>query len=192
VKKVLADSTCGSLNKVLQPRDFIIAHDVIDLSQTQFSGLAGRMNHLCLAKQLFCPALVSTTAGVAREIWPRSSRVYGHASEIVIAHNWGPRFTSAAEARAYRLLGADAVNQSIAPEASAIREIGACFVSASYVVSYEVGVISETWKDLDSIHEDLAVSAGSISLLSIARAELTDECGCAALRVERSANYRGT
>ena len=60
VRKVLADSTCGSLNKTLQPRDFVIARDVIDFSQTQHSVMAGRLRHQALATQLFCPSMAQT------------------------------------------------------------------------------------------------------------------------------------
>jgi 5'-methylthioadenosine phosphorylase len=188
-KKVLADSTCGSLNKALQPRDLLVASDVIDLSQTQFSLLGGRFQHLCVGAQLFCPALGKTLEATARELWPQPGRVYGLANRLVVVHNWGPRFTSAAEARAYQLFGADAVNQSIGPEASAMREIGACFISASYIVCYEESIVTSSWSGLDTIHADLAAVASRTSLLTIARAELSEACGCAALRTARPVDY---
>ena len=188
VRKVLADSTCGSLNKVLQPRDFIIPFDLIDFSQTEHSVLAGRFRHLCYAAQMFCPGLAQTVERVARELWPAPGRVLGHRKQIVVAHDWGPRFTSRAEARAFQLLGADAINQSICPEANAAREIGACFASASYVVCYEPGIAAPD-DDLDAIHGDLASVASRISLQTMAGALLTEDCGCAALRVERPRDY---
>lgn len=189
VRKVLADSTCGSLNRALEPRDFVIPADVIDLTQTQFSGLGGRFRNLCLGAQLFCPALGATLEDTARRLWPTPGRVYGPATGLVIAHNWGPRFTSRAEAGAYRLLGGDAINQSIAPEATAMREIGVCFASASYVVCYEEGVGATADADLDSIHAELAALSTRISLLAIARAGISDDCGCAAHRIERPETY---
>jgi 5'-methylthioadenosine phosphorylase len=188
VRKILADSTCGSLNKALQPRDFIIPADLIDFSQTEHSLLAGRFRHVCLAEQMFCPALAATLEAAARCRWPAPGRVLGHGKQIVVAHDWGPRFTSRAEARAFQLLGADAINQSICPEANAAREIGACFASASYVVCYEPGVAAAD-DDLDAIHGDLALAASRISLETMARATLSDECGCARLRVARPPGY---
>lgn len=188
VRKILADSTCGSLNKALQPRDLIIPADLIDFSQTEHSLLAGRFRHVCLADQMFCPALAATAEAAARRRWPAPGRVLGHAKQIVVAHDWGPRFTSRAEARAFQLLGADAINQSICPEASAAREIGACFASASYVVCYEPGV-AEADDDIDEVHGALALAASRISLETMARAELSDGCGCARLRVARPPGY---
>ena len=142
VRKILADSTVGSLNKYLQPRDFVIARDVLDLSQTQFSLLDGRLRHLCSSVQLFCPSMADTLEATATALWPAPGRVLGHRHNVIATHNWGPRFSSRAEAGAYRILGGDAINQSIGPEASAAREIGACFVSAAFVVRYQDGASS--------------------------------------------------
>jgi 5'-methylthioadenosine phosphorylase len=189
-RKVLSDSTCGSLNKFLQPRDFIIPADVIDLSQTTYPLSEGRFKHLVLSSQLFCPHLAATLERTARELWLAPGRVLGHAFEIVAAHNWGPRFSSAAEARAYQRLGADAINQSIGAEATVMREIGACFVSASYIVRHQDAIAPKFAGDpIDEIHHDLAEISVRISLLAIARAELSNDCGCSALRVERPDDY---
>jgi 5'-methylthioadenosine phosphorylase len=189
VRKVLADSTCGSLNKALQPRDFVIARDVIDFSQTQYSVMAGRLRHQALATQLFCPDMAKVLEQTARGLWPAPGRVFGHGHQLVVAHNWGPRFTSRAEARAFQTLGADAVNQSIGPEASAAREIGACFSSASYVVCWEDGIVADLRFDIDPIHSDLAAAACRISLRALARTDLAAACGCATLRIERARSY---
>jgi 5'-methylthioadenosine phosphorylase len=190
VKKVLADSTCGSLNKFLAPRDFIIPADVLDFSQTAYSLANGRFRHVMIGRQLFCPELAKTVETTARELWPAPGRVLGHSHDIVTAHNWGPRYSSAAEARAYKQLGADAINQSIGAEASVVREIGACFVSAAYIVRHQDSIAPNyPPDDLDQIHHDLAEVSSRISLLSIARAGLTDKCGCAGLRIERPEEY---
>ena len=93
-----------------------------------------------------------------------------------------------AEARAFQLLGADALNQSICPEANAAREIGACFAAASYVVCYEPGVATAD-DDIDAIHGDLALAASRISLETMGRIGLGEGCGCAALRKSRPPGY---
>jgi 5'-methylthioadenosine phosphorylase len=189
VRKVLADSTCGSLNKGLRPRDFVIPADVLDFTQTQHSTLPGRMRHICLASQLFCPAMGRTLEETAVDLWPSPGRVYGMVHQVIATHNWGPRFTSRAEARAYQMLGGDVINQSIGPEASAVREIGACFVSASYIVCYEDGIVGGSWEPVDAIHADLNVVAPRISLRAMARLSLDAPCGCAARRIDRPADY---
>jgi 5'-methylthioadenosine phosphorylase len=190
VRKVLADSTCGSLNRALQPRDFVVTSDVLDLGQTAYSTLPGRFAYACRGSQLICPSLGRALERTARGLWPAPDRVYGMANRLVMAHTWGPRFETPAEAHALQSLGADAVNQSIAPEAANAREIGACFISASYVTNYVDGIVPEQWGALDTIHEELGAIAARISLRTIARAELTDDCGCGAFRKARPAAYR--
>lgn len=189
VRKILADSTCGSLNRALQPRDFVIASDILDLGQTPYSTLPGRFTYLCRGAQMLCPSLVLTLESTARALWPGTARVYGCSNRLVMAYTWGPRFETPAEARALQLLGADAVSQSVAPEATNAREIGACFASASYVTDYVDGVIPGEWADLDAIHDELGAVSVRISLRTIARAELTDECGCRAYRMRRPGKY---
>jgi 5'-methylthioadenosine phosphorylase len=189
VRKILSDSTCGSLNKFLKPKDFIIPFDVLDFSQTHYSMLPGRLTDLCLSRQLFCPHLGGLLQRVAQQLWPLPGRVVGQDQQLVAAHNWGPRFSSPAEANAYQVLGADAINQSIGPEASVAREIGACFVSASFIVRFQDGILDRQVEEVDKIHKDLADVASRISLRTMMQADLTDECGCRALHVSRPADY---
>jgi 5'-methylthioadenosine phosphorylase len=189
VKKVLSDSTCGSLNRALQPRDFVIASDMLDLGQTPYSTLPGRFKYLCRGTQMFCPSLARTLERTAREVWPSSGRVYGWANRLVVAHTWGPRFETPTEARALQLLGADFVSQSMSPEATNAREIGACFISASYVVNYVDGIIPDEWGELDKIHEELDDVAPRVSLRAIGRVEVSQACGCSSFRMERPSRY---
>jgi 5'-methylthioadenosine phosphorylase len=188
-RKVLADSTCGSLNRAIQPRDFIIAADMLDLTQTQYSVLPGRFRYLARGAQIVCPHMARTLDRTARELWPRDARVYGPMNQLVMAYTFGPRFETPAEARALQLLGADIVGQSAAPEATAAREIGACYASASYVVDFVDGVVAGEWGDLDGIHTEVGALAVRISLRAMARFELTDECGCHTYRTERPKKY---
>ncbi len=189
VEKVLSDSTCGSLNRALPPRDFVISADILDMSQTLYSTLPGRFRYLCRGAQMLCPNMGDTLERVARELWPLPGRVHGLRQRLVMAHTWGPRFESPAEARALQMLGADAVSQSIAPEATNAREIGACFISASYVTDYVDGIIQEEWGDLDAIHEELGSLAARISTRAVAGVPLTRECGCQTYRMARPGKY---
>lgn len=191
-QKVLADSTCGSLNRALLPGDFIVPHDVLDLGQTQFSTLPGRFRYLCRGAQMICPELARVVEETAREEWPAPGRVYGYGRQLVAGHTWGPRLETPAEARALTLLGADVANQSIAADATAAREIGACFVSGTYSVNYVDGVISGEWGEMDRLHTELGRAAVTISLRALARAPLGTACGCASYRRERPASFTRT
>jgi 5'-methylthioadenosine phosphorylase len=192
VRKVLADSTCGSLNRALLPGDFLVPHDVLDLGQTAFSTLPGRFRFLCRGMQLICPAMAGVLERVAVENWPPPGRVYGYGRRLVVGHTWGPRLETPAEARALALLGADVANQSIAADATLAREIGACFVSATYSVNYVDGVIPGEWGEMDRLHEQCGPAAVAISLRTLARISLDDSCGCRAFRRERPHEFART
>ena len=190
VTKILSDSTCGSLNRAVQPRDYLIASDCIYLGQTEYSVLPGRFETINRGKQLFCPDMGKTLEGVARELWPSQARVYGQAADMTIGFMWGPRWDTDGEAHCERLMGCDFVNASTAPEATNAREIGACFISGTYAVNYCDGIIPGVWGEMDGIHTDLGLIAGRISLRTVGKVELSDECGCQQYHIARPAKYR--
>jgi 5'-methylthioadenosine phosphorylase len=131
---------------------------------------------------MICPALAEVVEQTAREVWPRPGRVYGYRSQLVAGHTWGPRLETPAEARALTLLGADVANQSIAADATVAREIGACFVSATYSVNYVDGVIPGEWGEMDRLHHDCGRAAVTVSLRTLARLPLDSSCGRAGRR----------
>jgi 5'-methylthioadenosine phosphorylase len=184
VGKIIASSTAGSLNRAILAGDFVIASDILELHQTQHSVLPGRLSFECGARQMLCPQLAAVLQRTAGELWPPRARVYGQSSGLVAGHSWGPRYQTAAEARAYQSLGADFINHSIAPEATAAREIGACFVNSTHIVAAfsDYFVPPDESFRLDDVHGDLVRIASRISLLAIARASAADECGCRRLR----------
>ena len=189
-RKVLADSTSGSTSRFLVEGDFIVPADVIDLTQTAYSLAPGRFQYSYSGAQLFCPCMCKVVERTARAAWPAPGRVYGHDFQVVVGHSWGPRFKSPAEGRAFEVLGAHAKNQSIGPEATAMREIGACYASAGYIVRNHIDVRgTRSDANLDRLHRELALAASRISLRTMAGVPLSDECGCAALRTPRPADY---
>ncbi|CUX70462.1 MULTISPECIES: 5'-methylthioadenosine phosphorylase [Agrobacterium] len=135
VKRVLACSTIGAVNKAIQPGDMVINADIIELTQTPYSLLPGRQRFDCSGKRIVCPHCAETLASTARRQWPSSCRVHGIEQGLVAGHVYGPRLTSPAEAMAFHFLGADVINHSIAPEATLSREIGACFVPCAFVTA---------------------------------------------------------
>ena len=184
VRRVLASSTIGALNRAIRVGDFVINADVVELTQTPYSLLPGRQHFDCSGKQIVCPACAEILAETARRHWPATARVYGVESGLVAAHAYGPRLTTPAEAIAYRTLGADIINHSIAPEATLAREIGACFVPCAFVTAgfsdyfrpAGVSVLQE------GVLEKLGPLASRVALEAAARLPLGVECLCRSLK----------
>ncbi|WP_412517418.1 hypothetical protein K8Z49_01275 [Actinomadura madurae] len=189
VTVVVAESTCGSLNRAVLPGDFVIPRDVIDLTQTPFSVLPGRIPVQCRGAQLVCPALAGSVADAAEREWPAPGRVLRREAGLVVAHTWGPRLETPAEANALRLLGADLANQSIAVDATLAREIGACFAPSSYIVNFVDGVNPEEWGDYHGIHDRSALPAMRIGLTAIAAVPAERSCRCDQYRRTRPERY---
>jgi len=184
VRKVIACSTVGSLNRAILGRDFVVASDVLELTQTQYSLLPNRYRYDCSGKQLICPHCAEVMERSARELWPTDARVYGLKDGLVAAHARGPRLTSPAEVTAYRTLGADFINHSLAPEATLAREIGACFVDCAFVTApfqnyfapADVAVLGE------GILSTMKLLASRVALRAVAAFERDSNCLCSGLR----------
>jgi 5'-methylthioadenosine phosphorylase len=189
-RKVMADNTTGSLNRAIQPRDYVIVNDCLYLSQTEYSVSPGRFKYANRGMQMFCPSMGKTLKAQADELWPDDARVYGQENNLVLAHTWGPRFETPAETRALQLLGGDVCGQSASPEATNAREIGACYIAGSYIVNYVDGVLPHEWGELDKIHTEMKMISGKISLRTMAKIELTDECGCHEYHKSRPSKYK--
>jgi 5'-methylthioadenosine phosphorylase len=187
VKRVLASSTLGSLNKAILEGDFVVASDIIELTQTRFSLLPGHFRHDCSGKQLFCPVCSAEVERAAKDLWPAELRVYGGSAGLAAAHAWGPRLQSPAEVNAYRSLGGDVINHSLAPEATLAREIGACFVSCAFVTAAYRNYFAPPQKSVlgEGVQKRLAPIASQVALRAVARLPAITGCQCASLRSDQ-------
>jgi 5'-methylthioadenosine phosphorylase len=187
VRRILASSTIGSLNRAIRAGDYVINADIIELTQTPYSLLPGRQRFDCSGKQIVCHACAEIVAETARRHWPAGARVYGTEAGLVAAHAYGPRLTTPAEVIAYRSLGADIINHSIAPEATLAREIGACFVPCAFVTAgfndyfrpAGVSVLQE------GVLEELSPIASHVMLQAAAKLPVATECLCHSLKSEQ-------
>ena len=184
VRTVLACSTIGAVNKAIQPGDLVINADIIELTQTPYSLLPGRQRFDCSGKQIVCPHCAKILADTAREIWPSSCRIHGIEQGLVAAHAYGPRLTSPAEAIAFRSMGADVINHSIAPEATLSREIGACFVPCAFVTAGFNDYMDRSRGNLlqEGVLPSLSMVASRLALQTAARLPIGDECVCHSLK----------
>jgi 5'-methylthioadenosine phosphorylase len=195
VRKVIACSTAGSLNRAVFAGDFVIASDMLELTQTQHSLLPSRYHYNCSGKQLVCPACASIMEATAKSLWSADARVFGPRSRMVAAHAWGPRLTSPAEVTAYRSLGADFINHSLAPEATLAREIGACFVNCAFITAAFENYFSPPEEKLLGVEEgalrNMKLAASRIALRAIVAFDAEGGCACSSLRSPMPEDYAG-
>ena len=181
VKRILAEGGVGTVNPLLDPRDFLVPDDYIDQTCRKDVMLDGR--YLLVMRDPLCPemrrALLENVRKHTRDAF--DGRVFDRGTYAVTD---GRHFESPAEIR--MLQGhADIVGQSLVPEVYLAREIGACYAMLNYVVNYGEGIRPWSHETLSDIFYNDADRIGRILLDTIrALADHDKHCECASLRKE--------
>ncbi|SHI56119.1 MTAP family purine nucleoside phosphorylase [Propionispora hippei] len=177
VKRIISEGGVGSVNHLLDPRDFVIPHDYIDMSLRKDVGLEGR--YLLIMRDSLCPEIRSQLLEHTRQHY--EGRIFQRG---VYAVTDGRHFESPAEIA--MLQGhADIVGQSLCPEVYLAREIGACYAGLYFVVNYGEGVVKDwSHQQLSDIFYDDAPLIGRILIDTIRQMPVEGTCGCSELRKE--------
>ncbi|MZH03024.1 MAG: MTAP family purine nucleoside phosphorylase [Nitrospinae bacterium] len=141
VERVISWSGPGIINTTFRPGDFVVPHDIIDETknrETTFFKDKGigfiRMN------EPFCPQIATALHDILH------SSGLPHHEQAVYACTEGPRLETPAEIRKLRLLGADLVGMTLAPEAFLAREMEICYTPFCYLTNYAEGVKPREFK----------------------------------------------
>ena len=141
VQRIIAWSGPGIINTAFEPGDFVVPHDIIDETKnrpTTFFDNTGigfiRQN------QPFCPQISNALHNVLHETDLQ------HHNQAVYACTEGPRLETPAEIRKLRILGADLVGMTLAPEAFLAREKEICYTPFCYLTNYAEGVKPRKFK----------------------------------------------
>ncbi len=124
VHDVLAISSVGSLRKDLTPGSLLLPTDLLDLTPQVWTYHNEAPVHVNLYEP-FCPRL--------------RARIENF-EDVEIGGTYatmkGPQFETRAEERMLKILGADVVGMTVAPEAKLARELGLCYQPLCIVVNY--------------------------------------------------------
>lgn len=137
VRRILATSACGGINRKLRPGDFVLVTQFLDFtksrSSTFFEGGKSGVAHVDVSEP-FCPQLRWVVKSAARDLGfeIREGGVY--------ACMEGPRFETPAEIKALEKLGADMVGMTLVPECVLARELGICYSSVAIITNYAAGI----------------------------------------------------
>ena len=178
VRRVLSDAGVGSLNRLLDPGDFVIADDFVDHTTDRDHGGAVCGDHLLIMREPVCPACREALRLAAQRLAP-DRRLFTRGIYVVTE---GPRFESLAEVDQLRHLG-DIIGQSFVPEVWLARDIGACYGGIYVVVNYGEGII-KPWEhqELERIFHEDAQLVGRILLEALVLMAPDGGCQCRDLR----------
>lgn len=179
VTEVLATQAVGSINPHMAPGHFALLAQFLDFTKcrpsTFFDGADARVVHVDMTHP-YCHRLNGHVlrAGAFLDDQLHSDAVY--------ACTEGPRFETAAEIKAFRLLGADVVGMTNVPEVVLAREAGLCYTSICIVCNWGAGM-----SDVPLTHEEVLAMMSERTpalrelLLRVTQCMEVAECDCPAL-----------
>jgi|BEDMetMinimDraft_2_1075160.scaffolds.fasta_scaffold13737_1 5'-methylthioadenosine phosphorylase len=137
VRRVVATAAVGSVNQAFEPGHMVLADQFLDFTKSRvatfFEGGAGGVVHTDVSDP-YCKGIRRTIRAEAETLGVRLTD-----GGTYVATE-GPRFESAAEIRAFRLLGGDVVGMTGVPEVVLARELGLCYATLALVTNYAAGL----------------------------------------------------
>lgn len=133
VERIIASSAVGSLRDDYAPGDFVIPDQFIDRTRKRFDTFyeGGQICHISSADP-FCPQLRMFFVDFARGLGLNAKK----SGTYVCVE--GPRFSTRAESKLFRMWNADIIGMTLYPECVLAREAELCYVSVAMVTDYDV------------------------------------------------------
>ena len=167
VTHILATTACGSLREKIGRGDFVILDQFIDLTRnrksTFYESFEEGAKHTSMAEP-FHAGLRQALFDTATEL---NLSVHKQGTVVTIE---GPRFSSKAESRMFRIWGADVINMSIAPEAILANEIELPYAAVAMSTDYDCWKEDEapvTWEEIIEVFKKNASNVERLLLNTI-------------------------
>jgi len=137
VQRIFATVAAGGINKDYQVGDLILLDQFISFHTRKFTYGKYSVD----MTEPYCPQLRNLIRQVAEDLdYPL------HETGNYLSFD-GPRYETAAEIRAFGILGADMVGMTNAPEAALSRELGICYCTVAVITNRAAG-LSQQGPDL--------------------------------------------
>src|SRR3989338_5804002 len=128
---IIVTTACGSLQEKIKPRDLIFLDQFIDFTKHRnLTFFEDKVVHTAMADP-FCPDLREILINTAEEM-----KLPYHKQGTIVTIE-GPRFSTRAESRFFKQIGADVINMSTLPEVILARELGICYASVAMATDYD-------------------------------------------------------
>jgi 5'-methylthioadenosine phosphorylase len=134
---ILATAACGSLREEIRRGDLVILDQFIDFTRFRkitfydaFAPGAENAKHTAMADPFSAPLRAKLIEAAGRVGLP----IHEKGTVVTIE---GPRFSTRAESNMFRILGADVINMTVAPEAALANEAGIPYAVAAMSTDYD-------------------------------------------------------
>ena len=166
---IISTSVCGSLHNGVNRGDIVIPDQFIDFTRfrditfyDEFTG--GEVKHTAMAD----PFDEKTRNILINALTKMKIRHLKRGTMVTIE---GPRFSTQAESKMFRILGGDVVNFTITPEAILANEIGIPYVTISVCTDYDCWKVDENAVSWDSLMDVFKQYSETVEQLLLAAIE---------------------
>jgi 5'-methylthioadenosine phosphorylase len=156
VSHIIATTACGSLRTEIDRGHLIILDQFIDFTRfrknTFFDSFDSGIHHTAMA-QPFDEVLRRLLFETGQEL---GLTMHPHGCVVTIE---GPRFSTVAESKMFRLWGADVINMSTAPEAMLAGEVALSYAAVAMSTDYDCWKVDEapvTWSEILAVFQQNA------------------------------------
>lgn len=175
VTSIVATTACGSLREEIEPGHIVFPDQFIDWTR-------GRKSSFFEGDQVAHISMADPFCGKLRSVLVESACRLGitHHDRATVITIEGPRFSTRAESRMFRGLGADVVNMSTVPEAVLAREAGMCYASIAMSTDFDSWHVSEAPVTWDMIVQTMKTNVESVKRIffdALGRIDF-DNCEC--------------
>jgi 5'-methylthioadenosine phosphorylase len=186
VKAIFASNASGSLQERYKPGELVLVDQFIDRTKSRPSSFyegkeaahlkAHGLDKVCHISSAdpFCPELRSHLAKVSKQL---GLPIHTEGTYVCIE---GPRFSTRAESKMFRMWGGDVIGMTVFPECVLAREAGICYASVALVTDYDVWA-EKAVENIDVIRTMKENVHKVKQLFAVAIEEMPAErkCGCA-------------
>jgi len=156
VSHIIATTACGSLKEEIGRGHLVVLDQFIDFTRfrrnTFFDSFSNGVHHTAMAQPFdedLCRALYTTGQALGLTMHPNG---------CVITIE-GPRFSTIAESKMFRLWGADVINMSTAPEAMLAKEAALPYATIAMSTDYDCWKVDEqpvSWEEILEVFQQNA------------------------------------
>ncbi len=132
---VLATTACGSLREEISRGDLVIPDQFIDFTRFRANTFFDRFENGIISHTAMGDPFDEPLRQLIIKTCEESNLSFHRKGTVVTIE--GPRFSTRAESMMFRLLGADVINMSLAPEAILAREAGLKYAAIALSTDYD-------------------------------------------------------
>jgi len=159
---ILASTACGSLREEIKRGTLVFPDQFIDFTKHRIATFYDKEKvcHIPMAEP-FCKEIRDALAKTAKEM---KLDFVPKGTVITIE---GPRFSTRAESKMFRSLGADIINMSTVPEVVLAREAGICYQAVAMATDYDSWHEAEGAVDISTVLKIFKQNAENVKQLFV-------------------------